>query len=51
MDELRAKLGMYKTVWNYDMHANVLQIKEYWALNVQTVYGWISREARCKFWT
>ena len=41
MDELRAKCAanfearMYKTVWNYDMHANVLQIKEYWAINVQ----------------
>ena len=30
---------------------SVLQIKEYWALNLQTVYGWIAREARHKFWS
>ena len=31
------KLGMYKTVWYYDMHTFRATHTQYWAINVQTV--------------
>ena len=59
VDELRVKRAVIfeaRNVQNGERCENIictqnmLQIKEYWPLDVQTVYGRIAREARRKFW-